>query len=82
MASTPGVFSLQQFTDLGGPLVGGRLYTYTYGTTALKVAYTDVNGAIAHTYTSDGLGGSYIALNARGELPAPLYLVSGSMTSP
>lgn len=77
-ASTPGVFSTQQFTDLGGPLVGGRLYTRTYGTTAHKTAYTDLNGAIPHTYTSDGAGGQYIALNSRGELPAPLYLVSGS----
>ena len=31
-----------------------------------------------HTYTNDGAGGQYIALNARGELPAPLYLGAGS----
>ena len=77
-ASQSGVFSLQEFTDLGSPLVGGRVYTYTQGTTTHKTAYTDKAGSIAHTYTSDGIGGQYIALNARGELPAPLYLAAGS----
>lgn len=77
-ASLSGVFSLQEFSDLGAPLVGGRVYTYTQGTTTLKTAYTDKAGTIPHTYTSDGIGGQYIALNARGELPAPLYLTSGS----
>lgn len=77
-ASQSGVFSLQEFSDIGAPLVGGRLYTYVYGTTTHKTAYTDKAGAIPHTYTSDGIGGQYIALNARGELPAPLYLAAGS----
>lgn len=77
-ASLSGIFSLQEFTDLGSPLVGGRVYTYTQGTTTHKTAYTDKAGSIAHTYTSDGIGGQYIALNARGELPAPLYLAAGS----
>lgn len=77
-ASLSGEFNLQAFTDLGDPLIGGRLYTYTFGTTAHKTAYTDHAGTIPHTYTSDGLGGQYIALNARGELSAPLYLVGGS----
>ncbi len=77
-ASQPGTFNVQEFTDLGIPLVGGRLYTYVQGTTTQKTAYTDAAGTIPHTYTSDGLGGQYIALNTRGELPAPLYLVSGS----
>ena len=78
IASQPGVFSLQEFTDVGAPLVAGRLYTYTQGTTTHKTAYTDKAGSIAHTYTSDGIGGQYIGLNARGELPAPLYLAAGS----
>lgn len=78
IASQSGVFSLQEFTDVGAPLVAGRLYTYTQGTTTHKTAYTDKDGSIAHTYTSDGVGGQYIGLNARGELPAPLYLASGS----
>lgn len=77
-ASLSGVFSLQEFTDLGAPLVGGRVYTYAQGTTTHKTAYTDKAGTIPHTYTSDGIGGQYIALNARGELPAPLYLAAGS----
>ena len=77
-ASQPGVFSLQEFSDIGAPLVGGRLYTYAHGTTTFKTAYTDKAGVVAHSYTSDGIGGQYIALNARGELPAPLYLTSGS----
>jgi len=77
-ASLSGVFNLQQFTDLGALGVGMRLYTYIQGTTTHKIAYTDQAGTISHTYTSDGSGGQYIALNARGELPAPLYLTSGS----
>lgn len=77
-ASQPALFNVQEFTDDGITLVGGRLYTYIYGTTALKVAYTDPEGLVPHTYTTDGLGGQYIALNVRGELPAPLYLASGS----
>lgn len=77
-ASLSGVFNLQEFTDAGALLASGRLYTLAQGTTTLKVAYTDKAGTIAHTYTSDGVGGQYIGLNARGELPAPLYLAPGS----
>ena len=77
-ASQSGNFNFHEFTDLGAPLASGRLYTYAFGTTTQKTAYTDHAAAIPHTYTSDGLGGQYIALNARGELPAPLYLSAGS----
>ena len=78
MASVPGLFNIQQFTD-GGLLASNyRLYTYVQGTTTLKTAYTDIAALVPHTYTSDGGGGSYIALNARGELPAPLYLDIGA----
>ncbi len=77
MASLSGVFNTQNFTDLGAFAVGGRLYTYAPGTTTQKTAYTDEAGTIAHTYTSDGSGGQYIAMNARGELPAPLFLAAG-----
>jgi hypothetical protein len=77
-ASQPAYFNLQEFSDFGVPLVGGRLYTYAQGTTALKTGYTDPAGAVPQTYTADGVGGQYIALNARGELPAPLYLTTGS----
>lgn len=77
-ASQPGYFSLQEFSDAGLLLASGRLYTYAQGTTTFKAAYTDADGSVPQTYTSDGIGGQYIALNARGELPAPLYLAPGS----
>lgn len=77
-ASQPAYFNLQSLSDLGAPLVGGRLYTYAQGTTAQKTAFVDAAGAVPHTYSGDGAGGQYIALNARGELPAPLYLSAGS----
>lgn len=77
-ASLSGVFNLQEFTDAGALMASGRLYTYTAATTTLKTAYTDAAGSTPHTYTSDGSGGQYIALNARGELPAPLFLASGA----
>jgi hypothetical protein len=77
-ASQSANFNLQEFSDAGLLLLGGRLYTYGYGTTAQKTAYTDPAGTVPHTYTADGAGGQYIALNARGELPAPLYLATGS----
>ena len=76
-ASLSGVFNVQQFTDAGLPAASHRLYTYAPGTTTQKVAYTDAAASIPHTYTSDGIGGLYIALNARGELPAPLFFTSG-----
>lgn len=77
-ASQPALFNVQEFTDNGVTLVGGRLYTYAYGTTAFKAAYTDPGGTVPQTYTADGLGGQYIALNARGELATPMYLGAGS----
>ena len=78
MANQAGYFNIQEFTVDGDFLVGGRVYTYIYGTTTHKIAYTDADGLISQTYTSDGAGGSYIALDARGELPAPLYLATGA----
>lgn len=78
MPSLSGLFNNQQFTD-GGMLASNyRLYTYAPGTTTHKVVYTDAAGLVPQTYTSDGLGGQYIALNSRGETPAPLFLSSGS----
>lgn len=76
-ASLPGLFNFQALSDAGLPLVGGRLYTYAAGTTTHKVAYTDAAATVPQTYVSDGVGGLYIALNARGELPAPLFLAAG-----
>jgi hypothetical protein len=77
-ASLGGYFNLQAFTDLGALGVGMRVYTYATGTTTHKTAYTDAAGTVPHTYTNDGLGGQYIACDARGELPAPLFLSSGA----
>ncbi len=76
--SLSGVSNLQQFTDAGLLAAGYRLYTYAAGTTTHKVAYTDAAGTTSQTYVSDGIGGLYIALDARGELPAPLFLASGA----
>lgn len=76
-ASLSGVFNLQQFTDQGELAASYRLYTYEPSTTTQKVAYTEPTETVPHTYTSDGIGGQYIALNARGELPAPLFLSAG-----
>lgn len=77
-ASLSGEFNFNGFTSAGALAASYRLYTYTAGTTTKKTAYTDAAASVAHTYTSDGAGGEYIALNARGELPAPLFLTTGS----
>lgn len=76
--SQPGLFNFQGLTSLGGLGAGMRLYTYVQGTTTHKTAYTNAAGTIAHTYSLDSEDGQYIALDARGELPAPLYLTSGA----
>jgi len=76
--SQTGYYNLQALTSLGTLGVGMRLYTYETGTTTHKDAYTDAAGSVAQTYTSDGAGGEYIALDARGELPSPLYLTAGA----
>lgn len=75
--SLPGYFNLQLFTSAGELGASYRIYTYAAGTTTHKTAYTESTGTTAHTYTNDGLGGQYIACDARGELPAPLWLTSG-----
>ncbi|MES2903547.1 MAG: hypothetical protein V4696_05115 [Pseudomonadota bacterium] len=77
-ASLSGEFNTQQLTDLGALGFGLRLYTYTAGTTTHKTVYTDAAASVAHTYTNDGSGGQYLALNARGEVPAPLFLTAGA----
>lgn len=55
------------WADDGTQLAGGRLYTYSSGTTTFKAAYTDSTLGTPCTYVNDGLGGLYIALDARGE---------------
>jgi hypothetical protein len=76
--SQSGLFTLQAFTSTGAMMAGGRLYFYVAGTTTKKDVYTDAAGSVPHTLTSDGVGGEYLALDARGEAPAPLYLTSGA----
>ena len=76
-ASLSGVFNLQMLTDTGELAAGYRLYTFAPATTTQKTAYTDAAATVPHTYTSDGIGGQFIGLNARGELPAPLFLTAG-----
>lgn len=68
----------KSWLDSGLPNAGGRLYTYVSGTTTFKAAYTDATLATPCTYTSDGVGGQYIALNARGE--AQVWLGTGTYT--
>ena len=66
------------FSDDGTPLTNGRLYTFASGTTTFKAAYTDATLGTPCTYTSDGVGGLYIALDSRGE--AQLWLGTGAYT--
>lgn len=76
--SQSGVYNLQSLTSLGALGAGMRLYFYTQGTTTKKDVYTDAAGSTLHTLTSDGAGGEYLALDARGEAPAPIYMTSGA----
>ena len=76
--SQPAFFHLQQFTSAGALMASGRLYFYTTGTTTKKDVYTEATGTTVHTLTSDGAGGEYLALDARGEAPAPIYMTSGA----
>lgn len=62
------------FSDDGAP-IPGRLYTYVSGTTTHKTTYADSALTVPNAYTPDGLGGQYIALNARGE--AQIWLGEG-----
>lgn len=58
------------WTDAGAPLVGGKLYTYSSGTTTPKATYTDSTQGSANT--------NPIILDARGE--ADVWLGSGAYT--
>jgi hypothetical protein len=75
--SQAGLFTLQIVANNGELAVSHRLYTYAPATTTKKTVYTEPTGTTSHTYVSDGIGGEYIALDARGELPAPLYMTAG-----
>lgn len=66
----------RSYLDSGAPNVGGQVYTRESATTIQKDAFTDSTLATPCAYVSDGVGGVYIALDARGE--AQIWLGSGS----
>lgn len=56
----------QQFlSNLGLPLIGGKVYTYAAGTNNPKATYTDSAGAVPQA--------NPILLNVRGEPASPIY---------
>jgi hypothetical protein len=58
----------QFFSDAGVPLAGGKLYTYTAGTTTPAATYTTSAGTIANT--------NPIILNSAGRLADEIWLTS------
>ena len=61
--------TLQFLDDNGNPLSGGQLFTYEAGTTTPKTVYKDQAATESHT--------NPIILNARGEVPDDLRLLTG-----
>ena len=59
MAALTPTAKMQFFKADGVPLVGGKLYTYTAGTTTPQVTYTDSSGGTANT--------NPVILDSRGE---------------
>lgn len=59
--SPVGGVAAQFFDNSGNPLTGGKLYTYTAGTTTPAVTYTSANGLTAHP--------NPIVLDAAGRVP-------------
>lgn len=58
----------QFFDDNGGPLSGGKLYTYVAGTTTPATTYTSISGAAANT--------NPIILDSAGRVPEEIWLIS------
>jgi len=58
----------QFFSDAGVPLAGGKLYTYTAGTTTPEATYTTSAGTVANT--------NPIILNSAGRLANEIWLTS------
>lgn len=56
----------QFFDGAGVPLAGGKIFTYTAGTTTPEATYTSISGATAHT--------NPIVLNSEGRVPAEIWL--------
>jgi hypothetical protein len=59
MAALTPTAKMQFFAADGAPLVGGKLYTYTAGTTTPQTTYTDSSGGTANT--------NPVILDSRGE---------------
>jgi hypothetical protein len=59
----------QFFDNNGNPLVGGKLYTYTAGTTTPQVTYTSATGVTPNS--------NPIILNGGGRVPAEIWLTDG-----
>ena len=62
---------LQAFTDQGVVLSGGKIYTYTAGTTTPVTTYTASNLSVANT--------NPIILQSNGRLPASVWVPSGTV---
>ena len=59
----------QFFDNNGNPLVGGKLYTYSAGTTTPQVTYTSATGVTPNS--------NPIILNGGGRVPAEIWLTDG-----
>ena len=60
----------QFFSNIGQPLAGGQIYTYSAGTSSPLATYTTVSGNIANT--------NPIVLDANGRVPNEVWLTIGS----
>jgi len=56
----------QFFDGAGNPLAGGRILTYTAGTTTPEATYTSISGVTPHS--------NPILLNSEGRVPAEIWL--------
>lgn len=61
----------QFFDDNGNPLSGGKVYTYTAGTTTPLTTYTSSLGTVANT--------NPIILDAAGRTPNEIWLIVGTL---
>jgi hypothetical protein len=69
--SPVGGVAAQFFDNNGAPLVGGKMYTYSAGTTTPQAAYTDSTGITAHS--------NPIVLDSAGRVPGgEIWLTMGS----
>lgn len=59
----------QFFDNNGDPLVGGKLYTYSAGTTTPQVTYTSASGVTPNS--------NPIILNGGGRVPSEIWLTDG-----